>query len=196
MESLSTLKISQKLKQSNIRLLNYSNLSAITGCTNQNTLYKLTQRLVEKDVIATLTAGHFLVVDSIVSEFEIANFVYQPSYISLHSALSSYGILSQFVYSVTSITTRKTKTMVIAERDYSYSHVDQRLFWGYQKTDGALIASPEKALLDSLYFMSKGIISLDIDDLDLSSINRRKLEKMVHQFQTPQLATIIQGLNL
>ena len=37
-----------------------------------------------------------------------ANLIYQPSYISLHTALSFYNLIPEAVYTTTSITTKKT----------------------------------------------------------------------------------------
>lgn len=176
--------------------MDYSSLSSLTGISNQNTVYKTAQRLIKKRVITPLCPGHFLVSGiNHISEFEIANFVHQPSYISLHSALSFYGILSQFVYSVTSITTRKTKKLMIAEKEYVYSHVNQNHFWGYEKSNGMLIATPEKALVDTLYFKIKGIVSLNLEELDYSRINYPKLKQVAKQFYHPQLIQLVKEID-
>ena len=194
MESSSLLLLAQKIRQKRLVLLDYPVLSLLTGHSNPNTLYKLAKRLVESQVIAPLSPGRFAVTDSIVNEFEQANFIYQPSYISLQSALSFYGIISQFPYSVTSITTSKTKVMSIADKEYIFRHIDSQLFWGYEKKDNFLIATPEKALLDSLYFTLKGIISLEFDELDLSSVKHTILMKMTKQFDAPLVTSLVKYL--
>ena len=176
--------------------MDYSSLSSLTGISNQNTVYKTAQRLIKKRVITPLCPGRFSVSDIPTSEFEIANFVHQPSYISLHSALSFYGILSQFVYSVTSITTRKTKKLIIAEKEYVFSHVDQSHFWGYEKSNGMLIATPEKALVDALYFKIKGIVSLNLEELDFSRINYPKLKQVAKQFHHPQVVQLVKEIDI
>ena len=45
------------------------------------------------------------------NDFLLANFLYQPSYISLESALSFFGIVTGFAYQITSLTTKKTNTL-------------------------------------------------------------------------------------
>jgi len=45
-------------------------------------------------------------------------------------------------------------------------------FFGFVKKDNFLIAQPEKALLDELYFISKGLISISLNELNLSLINK------------------------
>ena len=86
----------------------------------------------------------------------VANRIYQPSYISLHSALSFYGIIPEEVVNLTSITTLKTAKFANDFGVFFYQHVTTPLFFGYEpKTmkDGRslLFALPEKALLDLLY---------------------------------------------
>ena len=44
-----------------------------------------------------------------------------------------------------------------------------------QKDKGFLIASPEKALLDYIYFGNKGLRNKEFDEMDFSVIDKRKL---------------------
>ena len=86
----------------------------------------------------------------------IANRIYAPSYVSLHSVLSFYGMIPEEVLSLTSVTTLKTAKFENAFGTFSYQNVKESLFFGYElKTmlNGRtiLFATPEKALLDLLY---------------------------------------------
>ena len=86
----------------------------------------------------------------------VANRIYMPSYISLHSALSFYGMIPEEVIQLTSVTTLKTARFENAFGTFHYQNVKQQLFFGFTAkpmTDGRslLIATPEKALLDLLY---------------------------------------------
>ena len=176
METSSVLNVYRKLQKRSIKFVDYTILQHITGLKNRNSLYKLASRMKQKKLLFSLNnAGKFLVADSNPSEFEIANFLYQPSYISLETALSFYGILAQFVYSITSITTQKTQKFIVSDKEYTYSQIKKDFYWGYVKKDNFLIASPEKALLDALYFFSKGVINLSLKELDLSAINKKSL---------------------
>ena len=85
-----------------------------------------------------------------------ASKIYTPSYISLHTALSFYGIIPEAVVAITSITTRKTAQFENVFASYSYQTIKPSLFWGYepkQLSDGKtfMLATPEKALIDLLY---------------------------------------------
>ena len=85
-----------------------------------------------------------------------ANLIYRPSYISLYSAFAFYGMIPEFVTRTTSVTTLKTATFSNVMGSFDYRHVKPDLYWGYHMINSvnqrkALIALPEKALLDLLY---------------------------------------------
>ena len=90
------------------------------------------------------------------SEFVAANKVCRPSYVSLYSALSYYGMIPEFVAQTTSVTTVKTMTFNTPVGTFSFRHIKPPYFFGYQPIvtsagQSAMFASPEKALLDLLY---------------------------------------------
>lgn len=85
-----------------------------------------------------------------------ANRMYNPSYISLHSALSFYGLIPEAVVQITSVTTLKTIFFANDLGEYSYKSVKENMMFGYElkpmNDDRTLkIATPEKALVDLLY---------------------------------------------
>lgn len=85
-----------------------------------------------------------------------ANFIYKPSYISLQSALSFYGMIPEAVPVITSVTTLKTNTFRNDFGVYSYKNIKPDLMFGYslREIEGGrkiLFATPEKALADLLY---------------------------------------------
>jgi predicted transcriptional regulator of viral defense system len=94
-------------------------------------------------------------IQSAADTFFIANRVYQPSYVSLHSALNWYGFIPEGVFTITSITTKKTNFFNTNIGNFSYQKVDKKLFFGYRLENAEKfrfkIADPAKALLDLLY---------------------------------------------
>jgi predicted transcriptional regulator of viral defense system len=88
--------------------------------------------------------------------YYFANRIYKPSYISLHTALSFYGIIPEAVVQITSVSSLKTAIFKNDFGEYSYKTVKSDLMFGYdlkqQSNSQAIkIAKPEKALLDLLY---------------------------------------------
>ena len=109
----------------------------------------------------------------------IAFLLYQPSYLSLESALAWYGFIPEIVYAYTSISARITRTFENVCGRFIYRHVKSELFWGYvpMKTDHGpyLLAEPEKALLDYFYLNLARINSED--DFDNIRLNEEEMEK-------------------
>jgi len=166
--------IIKKLKQEGISLFTSSDFKKNFQIKKENTAYKILERLTQKGILKRLIKKKYLFVFSESDDFQIANFLYSPSYISLESALSFYGIITQFPYQITSITPKKTKTIKTLGKEFSYAQIKPQLFFGYEKKEKFLIAIPEKALLDYLYLCSKGLRSFERDDFDLKTINKKK----------------------
>lgn len=88
--------------------------------------------------------------------FYFASRIYRPSYISLHTALSFYGMIPETVVQITSVTSLKTASFINAFGEYTYRTIKEQLMFGYDlkpMADGRTLAfaSPEKSLLDLLY---------------------------------------------
>jgi len=61
---------------------------------------------------------------------------------------------------------------------YTYSQISTSLFTGYIKEGDALIALPEKALLDQLYMIAKGLKTKQyLDEMDYSAIDKTKFQE-------------------
>jgi predicted transcriptional regulator of viral defense system len=86
----------------------------------------------------------------------LAATIRKPSYISLEKALEYHGLIPEAVPTYTCVTTKRPGIINSGAGNYSYRHVKQGLFWGYQSltVDGqtGFMALPEKALLDLTYF--------------------------------------------
>lgn len=109
----------------------------------------------------------------------IAFLLYQPSYLSLESALAWYGFIPEIVYACTSVSARTTRSFENDFGRFIYRHVKSDLFWGYveMKTDHGpyLLAEPEKALLDYFY-LNLGRINTE-DDFESIRLNEEQMGK-------------------
>lgn len=87
--------------------------------------------------------------------FLIANRIYEPSYVSLEMALSFYNLIPEGVYSVTSITTKKTNNFNTPLATFNFRHMKPAVFFGYKLVrvgnQNYKVAEIEKAVLDYLY---------------------------------------------
>jgi len=86
----------------------------------------------------------------------LANHLYGPSYISLETALSYYGLIPEGVYSVLSVCTKQHKQYNTPLGNFEYIKVPENYFSiGINQeiinnSYAFLIASPEKALCDKI----------------------------------------------
>ena len=109
-------------------------------------------------LIVKLRQGFYAFRESILQPnfaFFLSNFIYKPSYVSLHTALAFYGIIPEAVTQVTAVSSLKTANFRNDAAQFSYKKIKPDLFFGYeQKTfsnRAISIATPEKAILDLLY---------------------------------------------
>lgn len=130
--------------------------------------------------IQPLAGGYYLFAEAQVDEstlFMLANRIYEPSYISLESALAYFHVIPETVLGVTSASSRKTVHFDSQWGRFDYRSIKPSLMFGYRvvnhnKLIKYKIASLEKAVLDYLY-LNTSIAS--IDDLAGLRWNRQEL---------------------
>jgi len=109
----------------------------------------------QKRYITKIIKGHYVFSDVEIDDdrlMQIANRIYDPSYISLETALSYYHLIPESVYAVTSVSTRRTYELNTPVSRFLYRSLHRRLFFGYDIRPGPIkIAFVEKALLDLFY---------------------------------------------
>lgn len=196
METYNIPEIIKVFKKLNICFFSLADFAKLFRITNRNTIYKKIQRLEKKGIIQKLAKGKYWFCLALKNDFLLANFLYQPSYISLESALSFYGIITGFPYQITSVTPKKTKSFKIDNKDYIYSKIDKNLFWGYEKKENFLIAEKEKAIFDYLYLASKGLRSSNLEEFDFSLINKSRLKNYLKKESNKNLLKFIKILKL
>lgn len=121
--------------------------------------------LSKKGLIQPLKQGVYLVSSDLgfrpYSKEILAQLIYGPSYISLETALSHYGFISERVTTTTSICMGRGKTFSTAIGDFAYHNIKKSLYpLGVELKEvfeGAFCqyASPEKALLDFIHIKEK-----------------------------------------
>jgi predicted transcriptional regulator of viral defense system len=177
----------KELKQFGIIPIDYSVLTTILSKYRSS---KDKISLLEKSGnIIRLKKGLYVVSPEIsqrkLSRELIANHLYGPSYISLESALSFYGLIPEKVYAVRSVTTKRAKHFVTPLGNFEYVTIPEAYYsMGIRQEIvnneyAFLIASPEKAMCDMILstrnFRIQSVKAMQTyleDDLriDLSSI--------------------------
>jgi predicted transcriptional regulator of viral defense system len=74
-----------------------------------------------------------------------------PAYVSLQSALYRHGLISQIPQVVYVVSLARTQRVTTTIATYSIHHLPPALFGGYETRVHVNLATPEKALVDTLY---------------------------------------------
>ncbi|HYM09609.1 MAG TPA: hypothetical protein VEU62_02690 [Bryobacterales bacterium] len=112
-----------------------------------------------------------------------------PAYLSTESALDRHALCQTGILASTYVTTRLLASRARAVRSlegrrFVYRHVAAHLFFGYQPEDGLLVAEPEKAVLDFLYFVYKKQRSvLSPQDIDFRRLNASRYRAYVKAYR-------------
>jgi predicted transcriptional regulator of viral defense system len=136
--------------------------------------------------------------------YALAHELYQPSYISLEFALSSFGLIPETVHAVTSVSTRKTKDFYTDMSPFIYRHIKKELFFGYTVINHSgftyKFAELEKALLDFLYLNAsvksqKNFIDMRLDlGLLKEELDKEKFKFYLEKFKNKSLEKRAQNL--
>lgn len=126
---------------------------------NEQFIQRQISERTKKKWLIQLKKGYYLIAEDKehISQFTISNQLIQPSYISNETALSYWWMIPEGVFTTTAITTKNTKTISNSVGEFSYNHIKPHCFTGFIEQDTILIATPEKALVDFLYFKSQYI---------------------------------------
>ncbi len=119
--------------------------------------------------------------------FSIANNINFPSYVWLYSALSYYSIIPEWVFTITSISTKRINPQNTEIWNFTYRTIKKELFWWYIVKNiwwvNFYLSDLEKTLLDFLYFYPK---IKDFDDFEWMRFNIDELKEKLdlHKAET------------
>ena len=152
---------------------------------------KFTESYTKKRLFERLKGGLFVLKHKRPSFYSIANKLYQPSYISLETALSHYHLIPEVIYPMTSITTKPTREFTALNNLFIYQRIKKQAFTGYAPAKDSygktiLMAEQEKAIIDYLYFVSLGKKSIN-DRFDLRKLDKKKMLEYAKLFKRPSL---------
>lgn len=135
----------------------------------------------------------------------LANKLYEPSYLSLEYVMNKYSLLTEAVYSLTSITPRSTKSFTNKLGAFNYYSLSPNLFFDFEikKYFSAfvLIAKKPKAVFDFLYlrFLKKTPINpKTIDELRINweNISRAEFQKIAKYARNTRSRRLKLAINL
>lgn len=191
------MKVREVLLKRGIRVFTPDLFAQVFGLTSVATKYFLETQTKEAFLLR-LKKGVYTLQTDLPSEEEIANVLYQPSYISFEYALSYYGILPEMPYMVTSATTKPTRLFTVGNRSFLYRTIKRTAYTGYsllRNNERAFyIADKEKAFVDYCYFVSlrKNTLNDRVVTLAKQKIDQKKFSHYVTLFDNKTLNTFIE----
>jgi hypothetical protein len=100
-------------------------------------------------------------------------------------------------YIVTSATTKPTRTFSVEDKSFSYQSIKLEAFTGYtlikEENSYFLMAEPEKALVDYLYFVALGKKEFN-ERFHMKSLNMTKVKQYAKLYKRKKLNAIIKNL--
>ena len=147
-----------------------SSLQAILNITRESSR-TAAFRLVERGILIRMRRDLYALVNRNYSLFSLANALHQPSVISLETALNYWGLIVQVPQVIFSVSLRSYRYET-DNTEFIYRRIEPSLFrFGQLKSEDFHITEPEKALLDTLYMKSKGLVELLPGDVDMRKLD-------------------------
>ncbi len=164
-------------------------------------------RMVKKGALLRLKNGFFLIASRFLRGEvdypyeQVANLLYGPSYVSLEWALSFYHFIPERVSIVTSVTIGSKKEFTTPIGNFTYRYLSRvRYSIGIAQKEiegqigGFLMATPEKALADWVFFTCKELNKEEllrdlleakrIEKESLQSLNKEVMEEIAKQYKS------------
>ncbi len=196
------LSVREALLQRKIRVFTAREFAMLFGLNPYQAEYALSH-LIQEGLLVRLKRGVYMLKTDPPREKELANALYRPSYLSFDYALSYYNLIPEAVYQITSATTKPTRLFTTDTQAFGYYTIKKEAYTGYvlkqEGERGFYIATAEKAVVDYLYALSlgqRGILGKRTinDRLDLSSVNKEKIQEYAQLFLWTKLNEIIDEL--
>lgn len=145
-----------RVKSQDYPLFRYVDILKWFPKDNEQTIKQNLKFWVKKNLLERIVRGVYKLKETkIEDEFLIASFFDISSYISLESALSCYGLIPEYPFAVTSVTTNKTKNIKTNYGLFWYRKIKPEFFFGFKLITGDnylyRLAIPEKAIFDFIY---------------------------------------------
>ena len=121
---------------------------------------------------------------------ELAGLVFVPSYISLEYVLQKAGVIFQYDSAITSVS-YLSREIEMCDITFRYSQIKGEILCntdGIEQRDNINIATPERALLDTMYLHSECYFD------NPYILNKKMIKRLLPIYQSQQLETRVKNL--
>jgi len=171
----------------------------------------LLKRAVAVGEILRIRRGLFCLADRYrrapIHAFELAQRILGPSYISLESALAHHGWIPEAVYTVTSVSLKRSRDFVTPMGNFSYTRVPQAPFFaGVHREElsaaaSIFVASPLKALADYVYVhhcdwagLTPVLESLRVEQAELDALTGESFDDLSGVYRSGRVCRFLNGV--
>ncbi|PJC43671.1 MAG: hypothetical protein CO039_02865 [Candidatus Pacebacteria bacterium CG_4_9_14_0_2_um_filter_34_50] len=152
-----TLKKIEQLLVSSQTVFTVQDLATLWNVSNKISLYSNIRYYLEIGRLKKIHKGIYVVGElENINSFEVAQKLIIPSYISYYTALATHGIIFQLYSSIHSMASQSKQLTIFSKNEkFVYHKLKEKVFYnmlGIEDRKKYLIAGPERAICDSLYF--------------------------------------------
>lgn len=206
------IKYIKLISESTVAFFTRQNLEVILGSGRRTLDYRI-KSFITKGILTRIKSGVYInasLLKTTSSPEELMRYIgcqiVPNSYLSLQYAMGFYGILAESVYSLTYITTQKTRTFETDTIRLVYRNIKPRLYMGFTSKEYAgffyNIATPAKALFDYLYLttfattndLREFIMNSRINWDSLTNDDKKELKNIIQLSMSQKMKTILQLL--
>lgn len=163
--------------------------------SNKDAFYRDINLLLKAGVLSRFSQGFY-----ITKEFDIrilSQRICPESYISFGTILAQYLLIGSVpTYRIRAVKIGSTREYSNDEFRIEHLKLKPELFFGYEFVEGIKTATPEKAVLDTLYFYKLGTkFSFDVySDIDYSYLNKAKLIEFLSVYKNQSFKEFVRNI--
>ncbi len=186
-------------------------LEGLLAGASADSRHSKVKRLLAQDKLLRIRRGLYCLTDQLdyfmkPHPFELAQYIYGPSYISFESALSFHQLIPERVYTITSVTGKRSKEYQTPLGLFSYFHLSLENLY----TEVELItennyrffmAKPWKAICDYIFCYKKDwdsleplLKSLRINYESLPLLRNEEIELLKDYYQSVRINIFLKGI--
>lgn len=171
-----------------------SELSSLFNVTDFQKLQALIRQFINAGILARYCKGIY-----IAREFDakvLSAKVRPNSYVTFGSALAAHRLIGTESPLLVSCVVPSKAAEYTGSINLSFSRISQDLYFGFEfDENGVRIATPEKAVLDTLYFYQHGkkYYFNIFQDILFSALSREKLEAYLEKYNNPKFQSFVRN---
>lgn len=203
--------LEQTLRQYPRPCITDAELETLLGEVSPDSRYGRVKRLLGQHKLIHLRRGLYGLGDELgypfkPHPFELAAYIYGPSYISLESALAYHQLIPEAVPTITSASSKRSKDFHTPFGTFAYNHLPcEKLYTLVDRVKEGqytfFMARPWKAIADYVFCYKKDwngieplLKSLRLDYEDLPVLSDEDAALLVEYYQTHRLTKFFQGV--